>query len=161
MSTHCSRCSCLFAAAMNSKDKNSIVFPDVLLLCMELRHFQEHHLDPYCPAAAALVPHILLPSVHFIPLSRQEAEEGTPLSVLVLAPEAEISNRVYLLLSLSSGRAIGSWPPAPIPWHCYDCWGKREGSCFSVPFLLLHHVTKMKCDTAMSLFPAYNLDVDF
>lgn len=39
--------------------------------------------------------------------------------------------------------------------------GFKEGTCFSILFLLLHRVTKMKYDIVMPMFPAYNLDTAF
>lgn len=151
----------LYAAMMNSKSKNCSISRCSAAM---LRHLQEHCLDAYCPSAAALAPHILLSAVHFIPLSKWQTEAGAPLPVLMLAPKAEASDRAYLLLSLSSGRVMWSWPPAPMSWHCYDCWGETE--CWKRElafqlFLLLHHVTKMKGDTAISLLSPYNLDTDF
>lgn len=123
---YCIWCSCCFMQQWWIQRAKIVVFPDVGLLRIELRHLQEHPLDAYCPAAAALAPHILLSAVHFIPLSKWQAEAGAPLPVLILAPKAEVSDRAYLLLSLSSGRVMWSWPPAPMSWHCYDCWGKTE-----------------------------------
>lgn len=114
--------SCLFTQQWwIQRAKKSIVFPDVVLLCTELRHLQEYHLDPQSPAAAALVPHILL---YFIPSSRQAAEAGAPLPDLVLIPKAEVSDR-HICHSLFPQ---AGWCGQGLlhQWHCYDCWGKQR-----------------------------------
>lgn len=122
MSAYCSWCSCLFVALMNSKDKNSVLFPDILLLCMELRLFQDNHLDPYLPAVAALAPHILLSSIHFIHLSRQEAEAVALLSVLVPASKPEGSNRVYFCSLFPRA----GWCGHSFPQQCHGTAGGKQ-----------------------------------
>lgn len=70
-------------------------------------------------------------------------------------------NTVLSFLRQGDGVMASCTNAMALLWLLGENRGLKEGFCFSVPFLLLHHVTKMKCDTAMSLFPAYNLDVDF
>lgn len=152
----------LYEAMMNSKSKNCSISR-----CSAAMHGAQTLagalLRCLLPSSSCLgSSHPLVCCAFYSP--EQMTEAGAPLPVLMLAPKAEASDRAYLLLSLSSGRVMWSWPPAPMSWHCYDCWGETEcwkkGLAFQL-FLLLHHVTKMKGDTAISLLSPYNLDTDF
>lgn len=144
------------------KLKTSVVIPDLLLLCMELRHFQEHHL--ILPSSCCLSSsHPLAFCVFYPPEQTRSRSRCTTVSSGACTQSRRFQQGVFAVLSFlrQDNGVVASCTNA---MALLELLGEKreleEGSFFSVPFFPLHHVTKWSV-TLQCQFPAYNLDADF
>lgn len=82
-------------------------------------------------------------------------------SSCILCPQAEKQQKQVraILFFLRQGDVVRAFRTNGITMTAGENRGFKEGTCFSILFLLFHHV--IKYDIVMPMFPAYHLDTAF